>query len=366
MDRKSGAWRVDLYVFGALAVFFILAYELGQVLTPFIVATLFAYILNPAVNAMTKRGVGRGVAVALFVCMFFIALTGAAALSVYVVQMEVRSLISSLPGYLSVFEKDYLPHVSKYIGLGDEADLGMLVKKVEEHLTQLSPESLQSAGEYSFKFLTGALNVFLAAFNLFLIPVFMAYILYDFEVMKASALDHLPKGYREHIVRKLGEVEGVLRAFAKGQLLVAVIMGVLYCAGLTIAGVEMPILIGMGSGLLNIVPYLGSTIGFVVSTVLVLLAYHDLWHPLYVLIVFGFVQAVEGYVVTPKVVGERLGLHPIVIFLALMVFGDLLGFVGILLAVPIAAVLKVFISGFLRDYKASGLYHGETKKIERP
>ena len=202
------------------------------------------------------------------------------------------------------------------------------------------------------------MNVFLAALNLLLVPVIMAYLLVDFDRFKNAFLGSLPRDHKEAVLGKLAEVEGVLRAFLKGQLMVSLIMGVLYCIGLWAVGVDVPILVGMSAGLLNLVPYLGTTLGALVSIALVLLKYHDLLHPLLVVGVFAAVQAIEGYVVTPKVVGERLGLHPVVIILSLVVFGHLLGFVGILLAVPIAAVLKVFISGFLKDYKASSLYAG--------
>jgi predicted PurR-regulated permease PerM len=207
--------------------------------------------------------------------------------------------------------------------------------------------------------ISGAMDYFLAALNILLIPVLMAYFLVDFERMKEAVVGCLPVASKAHIVEKLREVETVLRDFVKGQLMVAFIMGVLYCIGLWIVGVDMPVLVGMSAGMLNLVPYLGTTLGIVVSIVLVLLKFQDLMHPILVLAVFGAVQAIEAYVITPMVVGEKLGLHPLIILFALVVFGHLLGFVGILLAVPVAAVLKVFIAGFLRDYKASRHYAGE-------
>jgi predicted PurR-regulated permease PerM len=174
----------------------------------------------------------------------------------------------------------------------------------------------------------------------------------------------MPKGYREEIVERLKEVEGVLRDFVKGQLMVAFIMGILYSIGLAAVGVDMPILVGMLSGFGNLVPYLGTTLGLAASIVLVLLKYHDLMHPGFVILVFILVQTAEAYVITPKVVGNKLGLHPVVIILSLLVFGKLLGFVGVILAVPIAAVLKVFIKSFVGSYMGSSLYAKKGGKIE--
>jgi predicted PurR-regulated permease PerM len=359
VETTDKAWHVDLGVFIALLIFFIIAYWLGQTITPFIAAGLFAYILNPAVNAMSRRGVPRGLSVAVFVVLFFIAILAVVAGAVYIVQKEVRVLIDGLPGYIQTIETEYMPVVRERLDLGEEVNLPAFLEQAKERLAHLSPESVSSAAGYVFKLLSGAVGFFLAVLNLFLIPVIMAYLLFDFERMKSAFLGYLPTGYKANILSKMGEVETVLKDFVKGQLMVSVIMGVLYSIGLWGVGVDMPFLLGMGSGLLNLVPYLGTALGILASAVLALLKFHDLIHPALVLSVFIIVQTLEAYVITPRVVGGKLGLHPVVIILSLVVFGEMLGFVGILIAVPVAAVLKVFIAGFLRDYKASGLFAGD-------
>ncbi len=359
MKRNDSAWRADLGVFVVLLVFCVLAYMLGQAVTPFIVAALFAYVLNPAVNAMARRGAPRGAAVAMFVVLFFIAISAVVLLSAYVLQKEIRVLVDNMPGYMDTFDTRYLPVIRERLGLVGDIDLRAIEEQVKDKLIHISPESASSAAAYALGLISGAVDFFLAALNLLLIPVLMAYLLLDFERMEESITGYLPVAYKAHVLSKLREVEAVLRDFVKGQLMVALIMGVLYSIGLWIVGVDMPVLVGMSAGMLNLVPYLGTTLGTLVSVVLVLLKFQDLLHPALVLAVFGAVQTIEAYVVTPKVVGEKLGLHPVIIIFALVVFGHLLGFVGILLAVPIAAVLKVFIAGFLRDYKASKHYAGE-------
>jgi len=352
-------WKVDLGILIILAALFMLVYALSGPLTPFVVAGVFSYALSPAVNSLVKRKVPRGAAVALFVVLFFLAMAGAVALAAYITQVEIRALIENIPGYLITVDTRYLPVIKERLGISSNLNLQVIANQLRDKLVHMSPESMSSAAEYALSLLSGTVGFFMAVLNVVLIPVLMAYILLDYERMKSALHGYLPHSYKKQILDKLGEVEKVLRDFAKGQLLVATIMGVLYSAGLWAAGVEMPVLVGMGSGMLNLVPYLGTTIGLVVAAVLVLLRFQDLMHPAMVLAVFAVVQGLEGYVITPKVVGEKLGLHPIAIFLALMVFGELLGFIGILLAVPMAAVLKVFVSGFLRDYKASKLYAGE-------
>lgn len=352
-------WKVNLGVFVVLLSFFLVAYAFGQTLTPFIAAALFAYMLNPAVGALERRRVPRGVAVGLFILVFFVILAGAVAAAVVIINNEVHQLVENMPRYVDAFETRYLPAIGRYFGLAEDIDVRGLAAEAKARLTELSTESIKSAGLYAAKILSGTVGFFLAVLNLILIPVLMAYLMLDFDRMKSAIYDMLPKAHRKGIVEKLVEVEDVLKVFVKGQLMVAVIMGVLYSIGLTAAGIDMPVLVGMGAGLLNLVPYLGGIVGIVAALALSVLKFHDVFHPAMVLVVFGVVQVIEGYVLTPKIVGDRLGLHPVIVILALVVLGQLMGFVGVLLAVPIAAVLKVFIVSFLKDYRNSEMYAGK-------
>lgn len=356
------SWRVDLAVFLTLLVFCLLTYVLGEAVTPFIIAMLFAYILNPAVDYLERRRVPRGAAIGIFAALFFAAIAGAFVGIVMVLKYEIPQLLANLPGYIETVKTDYLPYVQRVLGV--TLDLDMMVADLKERLGHLSAENYASAAGYAFSIIAGTVNVLFALVSVFLVPVLMIYLLFDYNKMRAGALDIMPKGYREEIVERLKEVEGVLRDFVKGQLMVAFIMGILYSIGLAVVGVDMPILVGMLSGFGNLVPYLGTTIGLGISVILVLLKYHDLMHPGFVILVFILVQTAEAYVITPKVVGNKLGLHPVVIILSLLVFGKLLGFVGIILAVPIAAVLKVFIKSFAGSYMGSNLYAKKSGKIE--
>jgi len=349
---------VNLGVFAALLVFFLLAYALGQTIAPFIVALLLAYILNPAVEALKRRGVPKAFAVVGFAVLILALAAGTLFGTVLVVKSEIHTLIDNLPSYIETFRVRYFPAVREYLDLGD-MELDEVYAQVKDSLLHLSPQSYTSALGYIGAFFAGTVNIFISIAALLLIPVLMVYILMDFDKMRSSLLRVLPGTYREDIVSKLRQVEAVLRDFVKGQLVVALVLGVLYSIGLTLAGVDMPLLVGMGAGLGNLVPYLGTTLGVIVSIILVLLKYHDVMHPVLVVLVFVVVQTLEAYVVTPKIVGDKLGLHPVIVILSLLVFGKLLGFVGLIVAVPVAAVLKVFITDFVRDYMESGLHGGE-------
>jgi predicted PurR-regulated permease PerM len=357
MSAKT--FKANLGVFLFLLSGFFVAYALGQTLTPFIAAAVFAYALNPLVRWMVERKVPRSLAASGFMLLFFAALFGVVALAAYIMQNEISQLIHNMPDYISRFEANYLPTIREKLGLGDQVDVRAIADRVKAELKSVSPESAKSAAAYAVKLVSGTVGFFLALFNVLLIPVIMLYLMIDFERIRPTIVKYLPVVYKDLILDKLREVEEVLRVFLKGQLLVAIILGVLYSIGLWFVGIDMPFIVGMGAGLLNLVPYLGGVVGIVVAVILAALKYHDLMHPGTVIAVFAAVQTLESYVLTPRIVGDKLGLHPVVVILALVVLGQLMGFTGVLLAVPIAAVLKVFIAGFLDDYKESSLYRPE-------
>lgn len=352
------SWRVNLGVFVALVVFFALVFALGQSIRPLLFALLYSYALNPGVKSLVRRRFPRWLAV-LTLFIFFVVVAAAVIGSlVFILMREVPILINRFPEYLEAFKREQFPVISSYLGL-QSTDFDTLSKEVIARLTHLSPKSYSDAAGYVIRILSGTLNVVYSVFLIVLIPVLMIYILMDYQKMEDKFLGILPPAYKDEILAKLKEVETVLKDFLKGQLLVAIILGILYSVGFWIIGVDAPFLVGMVTGLLNMVPYLGTAVGIIVSVILLALKYHDFLHPALVLVVVAVVHGLEGYLITPKVVGEKLGLHPVVIIVSLLVFGEIFGFVGILIAVPVAAVIKVFLADFIRDYMESGIYTGE-------
>lgn len=352
------SWRVNLGVFVALAVFFALVFALGQSIRPLVFALLFSYALNPGVKYLVRRRFPRWLAVLTLFIFFVVAAAAVIGCLVFILMREVPVLVNRFPEYLDTFKREQFPVISSYLGL-QSTDFDTLTKEVIARLTHLSPKSYSDAAGYVVRILSGTLNVVYSAFLIILIPVLMIYILMDYQKMEDKFLGILPPSYKDEILAKLKQVETVLKDFLKGQLLVAIILGILFSAGFWIIGVDAPVLVGMGTGLLNMVPYLGTATGIAVSIILLALKYHDILHPALALAVVAVVHAFEGYLITPKIVGEKLGLHPVVIIVSLLVFGEIFGFVGILVAVPVAAVLKVFLRDFIRDYMESGLYTGD-------
>jgi predicted PurR-regulated permease PerM len=166
----------------------------------------------------------------------------------------------------------------------------------------------------------------------------------------------IPRKYEATIVSLAQDCDNILSEFLRGQLLVMLALSLTYAVGLWLAGIEFALLIGMVAGLVSFVPYLGTILGITLAGTMAAVQYHDFMHPLYVLLVFGIGQALEGMLLSPWLVGDRIGLHPVAVIFAVLAGGQLFGFVGILIALPLAAVCVVMLRLAVNQYKDSGLY----------
>ncbi|HHT9130327.1 MAG TPA: AI-2E family transporter [Candidatus Brocadiaceae bacterium] len=210
-----------------------------------------------------------------------------------------------------------------------------------------------------------AKNIFYSTFgflgiivNFVIFGVVSVYLLKDFNNIAKKTKELFPLSKREQAVRLLSKVNDNLRYFLRGQLIICLILSLIYSIGLTIAGIPLSFLIGFIAGFGNLIPYVGTGTGIVLASALSTFQFHDLKHILYILIPFGVGQLLEGIVITPRVMGKGLGLSPAMVILSILICSQLLGFLGLLLAVPIASTVKVFIDEFLSKYKSSQYYKG--------
>ncbi|MBI2379946.1 MAG: AI-2E family transporter [Gammaproteobacteria bacterium] len=348
---KLTSWMVAL---AGLAAMGLLIYGLGPVLTPFLVSAAFAYLGDPLADALERWRVPRGGAVALV--FSFLILLGVLSLLLVVplLERQLLALVGKLPGFLDWLQATGLPWLSMRTGL----DMSML------SVTQLKPaltEHWQSAGS-ALGFVMSTLSSSGAAIvgwfgNLMLIPVVTFYLLRDWDVLVRQIHALVPRRYAPGVAQIAGECDEVLSAFVRGQLLVMMGLGAVYATGLWFVGLEVALLIGMIAGLASIVPYLGFIVGIIAASIAAFMQFQD-WQPLvYVALVFGVGQIIEGFVLTPWLVGDRIGLHPVAVIFAILAGGQLFGFVGILLALPLAAVIKVLLSHGHAHYLRSSAYH---------
>jgi predicted PurR-regulated permease PerM len=338
----------------------VLVYLLGPVLTPFAAGALLAYLGDPLVDRIERWRVagvrfGRTGAVVLVFVLMVLVLVVALLLLIPMLERQIGRLIEQLPTYVAWLQDRALPWLSQRLGVeSPRLEGGELSRMLTEHW--------QSAGGLAASVLAGvsrsgmAILAWLA--NLVLIPVVAFYLMRDWDVLMARLRGMLPRASEPTITALARDSDQMLGAFMRGQLLVMAALAAIYTIGLTLLGVDLALLIGLVAGLISFVPYLGTIVGVAAAAVASLVQFGELWHLVAVLAVFSVGQTIEGFVLQPMLIGDRIGLHPVAVIFAIMAGGQLFGFVGVLLALPLAAVLAVLLRHLYSRYRHSDVYAG--------
>ena len=331
----------------------VLVYFLQPILTPFLVGAILGYLGDPMVDRLEQSRLPRSAGV-LVVFLVFGLIIGAVILVVLpLLAGELVALIRDIPAAFAWLQQTASPWMVTYFGV-DPFDV-----KPDAVASQVI-ENWQKAGGVvgtilaqvtrSGFALLGALGV------VALTPVVAFYIMRDWDTIMLQIREMLPRDVEPTFVRLCTECDEVLGAFLRGQLLIMVLLGCVYAIGLYLLGLDLAILIGVLSGLASIVPYLGFFVGIVAAAVAAMFQFQDPMYLAYVAVVFGIGQALEGWVLTPWLVGDRIGLHPVAVIFAVLAGGQLFGLVGILLALPVAAVVMVFVRHLHASYLQSDYY----------
>lgn len=337
-------------------------HALGPVLTPFVISAVLAYLGDPLVDRLEKWMSRTNAVLVVFSGMLF-NLVLIILLLVPLLEKQISYLLANLPMYADWLSNTAWPWLQHRFGL-QEVDLGVA------QLTDLLKEHWQQAGGLAAAVLgniTQSGMAFLGMIGLmFLIPVITFYLLRDWDTLVENIRQLLPRYVEPGISKLAGESNEMLGAFFRGQILVMIALGVIYAIGLSLIGLKLAFLIGLVAGLLSIVPYLGFAVGLIAALIAAVVQFQDIWHVVAVLVVFGIGQMLEGMVLTPWLVGDRIGLHPVVVIFAVLAGGQLMGFVGMLIALPVAAVLNVLLRHANELYRGSQLFDREVKvKIEK-
>lgn len=331
----------------ALAVWLIAA--LGPILTPFLISALLAYLGDPLADRLERR-MPRTLAVTLVFLGMVLLLVLLILIIVPQLVQQVEQMATRWPQALEWVQVNLLPRVAELTGL--ELNIDTFKGMLAGHWAQAGAVTADVA-----RWLFGSgMGAVVWLMNLVVIPVVTFYLLRDWDAMLAWIRDFLPRRAAPTVLQLAHESDEVLGAFLRGQLTVMLALGSIYAVGLWIAGLDQALLFGMLAGLLSFVPYLGVILGGFGAGLAMLIQTQDLFSLLPVLAVFVVGQMLEGYVLTPKLVGGRVGLHPVTVIFAIMAGGQLFGFTGVLLALPVASVLAVLIRHAHRRYKASSLY----------
>lgn len=339
----------------AAVVAAVLFYLLQPILLPFVLGSLIAYLGDPLVDTLARRGLSRTLAVVVVFAVFTTLVIAAMIVAVPILLHQLDLLVAKIPQVYAWFAEQAVPWVQH------KFDLSLKRLPDMDWSGQLS-DHWQSLGRMTAQTLvrvsgSGA-SMLLGLANLALVPVVAFYLMRDWDELVARALAVLPKVWQGKIAHIVGEADEVVGAFLRGQFIVMCTLGVVYGVGLWLVGLQLALLLGVVAGLASIVPYLGFTLGVLVSCIAAYAQFGDWSVLLWVLLVFGIGQAIESMVLTPVLVGDRIGLHPVAVIFALMAGGQLAGFVGVVVALPVAAVIAVFLRHLLNHYRASDLYSG--------
>ncbi|HEY4582332.1 MAG TPA: AI-2E family transporter [Lysobacter sp.] len=334
---------------------------LAPVLTPFVIAALLGWLGDPVVDRLEAAGRSRSTAVAIVFSVMTLLFVAVLLLLLPMVQRQVVTLIQSLPGYVAWVGDTLVPWIEgrTRVDVDRYLDLGYLVTMVREHW--------ESAGGFARTVLgyvtrSGSMLIALAV-NAVLVPVLAFFFLRDWDALVERLASLVPPRHLPTVSRLAHESDAVLGGFLRGQFMVMVILGIGYAIGLQIVGLDLGILIGLIAGLLTFVPYVGPASLLVLGGIAALVQFGDWQHVVGVLIVFGVGQVIESYWLTPKLVGDRIGLHPMAVIFAVLAGGQLFGFLGMLLALPVAAVSNVLLRYAQERYRASRLYGAEEPVI---
>ena len=336
----------------AALVFFVALWFLGSVMLPFLVAGAVAYFLDPVADRLERLGLGRAAAttiITLVAALIFVLLVLAV---IPLLVQQLAALINAAPALaaqLEAFVTRQFPEISDSTSV------------IRQSLAQIASALQARGGALAQGLLTSVLSVVSWLLFIVVVPVVAFYLLMDWDHLVARVDDLLPRDHAPVIRQLAREVDAVLAGFVRGQLTVCVTLGAYYALALMSAGLQFGLIVGAIAGVITVIPFVGALIG---GALAVGIAFYQFWgdwlHIGLIALIFGFGQFMEGNVLTPRLVGKSVGLHPVWLMLALSIFGAIFGFAGLLVAVPVAASLGVVARFALNSYRESPLYQGTT------
>lgn len=352
-DASPGQrWRALGVWIGVAAAIVLLFYELRTVLTPFFLAGVMAYMLEPVVRKLRRWRVPRTLAVLLAMLLVLALLVLLVLIVLPLFVTEIQQLVRELPGWLERLNTHVAPWLNARLGTNIRLD----PVSIKEAITDALQTSEGLGGRLLTSLRMGGLGLLGLFANAVLVPVVLFFVLRDWPRIIRQSRSLIPRRWKAAVVGLLREADYALGQYLHGQMLVIGAMALFYTLGLWLTGLTYFLPIGILTGLLVFVPYVGAATGFILATVAALMQFDTPGSVVWVWVVFVTGQIIEGNFATPKLVGERIGLHPIAVIFALLAFGQLFGFTGLLVALPASAVLLVALRHMRTQYFASDLY----------
>jgi predicted PurR-regulated permease PerM len=337
---------------GLLVALLALLYFLGGVLLPFVAGMAIAYLLDPLASALVRRGLSRGAAAALILAAFFAAVLVVLSVGIPLLQREIVDLAHRLPELAARLREVLTPIIERIV---DRFDPDVL-HRIAQDIQSAAGSAVRSAIGAAAGLISGGLALVSLLSLLVITPVVAFYLLRDWPDM-LRRIDHwLPRAHAATIREQLGLIDQMISGFVRGQAMVCISLGLFYGIALVLVGLQFGLVIGLLTGLFSFIPFVGAFTGSMIALVVAFAQFGDLTGVAKIVGILMVGQILEGYVLTPKLVGDRVGLHPVWVMFALLAGGALFGFVGILLAVPGAAAIGVLVRFALARYLESPLY----------
>jgi predicted PurR-regulated permease PerM len=351
-QKQTALWLV----MGALLIALFVA--LGPIMTPFIASAILAYALNPGVDWLARRRIGkypfpRALAVLIVILLLLLGILAVVLIVIPVLRKELPLLQNQIPTFLAKLDGLIGPHLQDF-GIHFRLDVAGIKDMLTKQLAT-SGDEIWTSVLASVKVGGTAVLGWLA--TMLLVPVVLFYLLQDWHPFMHKLGNMVPRRWQAKTAGMAQEVDELLAQYLRGQLLVMLVLAIYYSSGLALAGFDVALPVGIITGLLVFIPYLGFGLGLVLALIAAMLQFSGFQGLIAVAIVYGLGQVLEGFFLTPRLVGERIGLHPLVVIFALLAFGQLFGFVGILLALPASAIISVLVKHIRVHYLSSSFYN---------
>lgn len=341
----------------ATVAFGVTLWVLNDILLPFIVGLAIAYLLGPLVARMIRAGVPRSVAAATILLLFFLVVAAILAVILPFAYREAVQLANDLPLYADKAEAYLMPYIDWIQARFHTGDMSAYQQTLKDNVGRL----FKFGGNVVGGLVSGGQAVVGAATFMVLTPFAAYFMMAEWVRITGWIDDMIPRGSYDKIRDLLTQMDRKVSGFVRGQITVSLVLGIAYAVALTLAGLKFGFLIGLAAGLLSIIPLVGSTFGLVVAVTVAWFQSQELSYVAIIAAIFLVGQFLEGNVITPKILGKNVGLHPLWILFALLAGGALFGIVGMLLAVPVAAVIGVLGAFAVKEYKASPYYNSKEK-----
>ncbi len=337
---------------------------IGSIAFPLFLSLLLAYLLDPTVDQMERRGLSRTLAITILMIVG-LAVTTVFSLFLYpTLTTQISKVSEHAPNILDKVQTDFVPWVEQTFHIALPPTLAEAFDRYGSEITEAFPSAAQKVGTWVTGLLSGTGVLVASLLNLVMIPIFTFYFLRDFDKGRLSVVRFIPSQRREFVISRLMLMDVAVGQWFRGQLQVAGILAVLYGVGLAIVfgifglDIQSGIVIGVLTGLLNVVPYFGFAIGSILALLVVLIDWSGWGALIAVGIVYGVIQTAESYFITPKIVGEKVGLNPVTVIIVLLIGGHIGGLLGVLLAIPISGAIKVILPDILAMYERNSFFTG--------